>query len=137
MDSEALQQMAESCTAMMDGMTQMMEMQDLMPMDQGQGAMGTMAVMGGMIDAAIPLAGGWWLALSVGLLLAVVGAAVLFVRRRSPAEPASIVLGRRYARGELGREEYLSMRNDLMEGRGSQPDGGRRTRRPADTTASS
>lgn len=63
---------------------------------------------GGSIDA-------WGWAAAIALALALATMAVLILRQRRPvaSEAARGILDRRYARGELTREEYLERRRDL------------------------
>lgn len=79
-------------------------------------------MMNGMMDCAVM---GWLgLLLGVAALVLIVFAAVWLVRqliagaRPVDAAVASVPLGeldRRYARGEIDRETYLSVRRDLTE----------------------
>jgi len=65
----------------------------------------------------------FWLALLVGfgflVYVALRSWSVPAVRGPQAAEDALAILSARYARGEVGREEYLQMRKDLT----STPDG--------------
>jgi putative membrane protein len=54
----------------------------------------------------------FWIAILIGLVLLV---QKLFADRKyeRPESPALDVLGERYAKGEIGREEYLRRRQDI------------------------
>jgi putative membrane protein len=75
------------------------------------GGMGGMGILGGLIA----------LFFFIGIVLAVAAVVVALVRNssssrtatKSGTRPALEVLQERYARGELSREEYLRMREDL------------------------
>lgn len=64
---------------------------------------------------------GWWMFLGGLLWVAFWGAVVYLIvalvrgsgRSSTPEEDAVAILKRRYARGEIGREEYERMRRDL------------------------
>ncbi|MDK3256642.1 SHOCT domain-containing protein [Blastococcus capsensis] len=80
---------------------------------------------GGMMDGGMMMGmmGGWmllWALVGLALLVAGVLAAIWLVKHRSPARdagPASEeVLRRRYAAGEIDREDYLRMQRDLSSG---------------------
>jgi putative membrane protein len=65
----------------------------------------------------------WWPIISTGvfllaatLIFAVIGYAAGETGSSSGAMDARQVLDERYARGEISREEYLRMRNDLRRG---------------------
>ncbi|MDT0276087.1 SHOCT domain-containing protein [Blastococcus goldschmidtiae] len=87
---------------------------------------------GGMMDGGMMgMMGGWmllWALVGVALLVVAVLAATWLVKHRSPARPgmapslpgerdevasAQELLRRRYAAGEIDREEYLRMQRDL------------------------
>ncbi|WP_346620004.1 hypothetical protein [Blastococcus montanus] len=77
---------------------------------------------GGMMDGG--MMGGWmlfWALVGVALLVIAVLAAIRLVRRRPTARPdeaagAQEVLRRRYAAGEIDRDEYVRMQRDLSGG---------------------
>ncbi|GEM_PF-942516 len=87
-----------------------------MPGMMGQGGMGGM--MGWSPPGWLMLA--FWLVIVVGLgLLLVWGMRRLGERSQSPeAEPPLTMLQRRYARGEIGPEEYERIRHDLLRDKG-------------------
>jgi hypothetical protein len=66
---------------------------------------------GGMMGGGSGGRGGWWVAalIAAGLLVALI---VIEVVRRASVSPRRL-LDRRYASGELTREEYLQRRDDL------------------------
>ena len=87
---------------------------------------------GGMMEGGMMgMMGGWmllWALVGVALLVVAVLAAMWLVKHRSPARPdaaptapgkrdeaasAQELLRRRYAAGEIDREEYLRMQRDL------------------------
>lgn len=74
----------------------------------------------GMTDTMNAMMGGWmllWALVGVALLVLAVVAAVWLVQRLSPSQSKDTaeVLRRRYAAGEIDRDEYLAMRDDLSE----------------------
>ena len=80
---------------------------------------------GGMMDGGMMgMMGGWmllWALVGIALLVVVVLAAVWLVKHRAPTQPdaspsAKELLHRRYAAGEIDREEYLRMQRDLSGG---------------------
>ena len=81
---------------------------------------------GGMMDGGMMMGmmGGWmllWALVGLALLVVAVLAAVWLVKHRSPAGPGAgpgpeEVLRRRYAAGEIDREDYLRMQRDLSGG---------------------
>ena len=76
---------------------------------------------GGMMDMMGGMMAGWmllWALVGLALLVLTVLAAIWLARRLSPgrtdeAPGADEVLRRRYAAGEIDREEYLRMQRDL------------------------
>ena len=64
---------------------------------------------------------GWWMFFGGLLWIAVWGAVIYLivalvrgsVRSRTPEDDPVTILKRRYARGELGRDEYQRVRRDL------------------------
>lgn len=110
MDTEALSQMVEQCSTMMASMQQMMD---------GMGGMG--GALGRPPDAMAGAAPTLLIAaISVAVVLLAAAAAYWIGRTRSRAsEPAAAAKGpeeeleRRYAAGDLDREHFLRMRNDL------------------------
>ena len=81
---------------------------------------------GGMMDGGMMMGmmGGWmllWALVGLALLVVAVFAAIWLVKHRSPAGPGvdpgpDEVLRRRYAAGEIDREDYLRMQRDLSGG---------------------
>ncbi|MBJ7450449.1 MAG: hypothetical protein JHC71_00025 [Blastococcus sp.] len=82
---------------------------------------------GGMMDGGMMggwMMGGWmllWALLALALLVVAVLAAIWLVKHLSPARPNAgpapdEVLRRRYAAGEVDREAYLRMQQDLSAG---------------------
>ena len=75
---------------------------------------------GGMMG----MMGGWmllWALLGIALLVVAVLAVIWLVKQRTPTRPdaspgARELLHRRYAAGEIDREEYLRMQRDLSGG---------------------
>jgi putative membrane protein len=75
-------------------------------------------MMDGMMDGMM---GGWmllWVLIGVALLVLAVLAAIWLARRLSPGQRDETpghqeLLRRRYAAGEIDREEYLRMQRDL------------------------
>lgn len=77
---------------------------------------------GGMMEGGMMgMMGGWmllWTLVGIALLVVAVLAAIRLVRHRTPTRPdashsAQELLHRRYAAGEIDREEYLRMQRDL------------------------
>ena len=72
-------------------------------------------------DMMMGMTGGWmvlWALVGLGLVVVAVLGSIWLVTNRSPAHPGSApdaeeVLRRRYAAGEIDREEYLRMQRDL------------------------
>jgi len=115
-DAEALSQMVEQCSTMMASMQQMMDGMDSM------GGMGGMAgALGRGPDATAGAAPIFLVAaISVAVvLLAAVAAYWIGRSRYRVREPAAVAtepeqeLARRYAAGDLDREQFLRIRNDL------------------------
>ena len=110
-----MQEMADQCLEMMGTVGAMMDMHG-----------GADDHAGGMVGMGSMMGMGGAIGLIVLLLVLIVGAALLAVvltRRRSSdvaaaAGSALDELDRRYARGEVERDSYLQMRNDLREARG-------------------
>ena len=78
------------------------------------GMMDMMDMMGGMMAGWMLL----WALVGLALLVLAVLAALWLARRLSPGRPdeavgAEELLRRRYAAGEIDREEYLRMQRDL------------------------
>ena len=80
---------------------------------------------GGMMEGGMMgMMGGWmllWALVGIALLVVAVLAAIWLVKHRTPARPdaatsAEELLRRRYAAGEIDREEYLRMQGDLSGG---------------------
>ncbi|MCZ2818006.1 hypothetical protein [Modestobacter sp. VKM Ac-2984] len=80
---------------------------------------------GGMMeDGMMGMMGGWmllWILVGIALLVVAVLAAVRLVRHHTPTQPdaspsAQELLRRRYAAGEIQREEYLRAQRDLSGG---------------------
>lgn len=80
---------------------------------------------GGMMDGGMMgMMGGWmllWALIGIAVLVVAVLAAIGLVKHRTPTRPdaspsAQELLHRRYATGEIDREEYLRMRRDLSGG---------------------
>ncbi|WP_324276991.1 hypothetical protein [Blastococcus brunescens] len=89
---------------------------------------------GGMMEGGMMGMGGWmllWALVGIALLVVAVLAAIWLVKHRSPARPDAIptapgkrdevasaqeLLRRRYAAGEIDREEYLRVQRDLSGG---------------------
>lgn len=76
---------------------------------------------GGMMDGMGMWMGLWGLLALALLVLAVLGSIWLVRnlpgRRRQPGNSALDELERRYARGEIDRDDYLQRRSDLTRGR--------------------
>lgn len=95
-------------------------------MDYDGGMMGGGMMGGGMMDGGMMMGmmGGWmllWALVGLALLVVAVLAAVWLVKHRSPAGGGAVpgseeVLRRRYAAGEIDREDYLRMQRDLSGG---------------------
>ena len=78
---------------------------------------------GGMMDGDMMMGmmGGWmllWALVGLALLVVAVLGSIWLVKNRSSAHPGPVpdpgeVLRRRYAAGEIDREEYLRMQRDL------------------------
>jgi putative membrane protein len=90
---------------------------------------------GGMMEGGMMgMMGGWmllWALVGIALLVVAVLAAIWLVKHRSPPRPDAVpsapgqrdeapsaqeLLRRRYAAGEIDREEYLRMQRDLSGG---------------------
>ncbi len=121
MSSDHPGEMADQCLEMMRSMGAMMSGAD--GHAGGMDGRGSMMGMGGMTG----MGGGiGFLVLLLLLLLIVVGVAVLafvLIRRRSSDGAADRwraldELDRRYARGEVERDTYLQVRDDLREAHG-------------------
>jgi uncharacterized membrane protein len=117
MDSEAMNQMIEQCSAMMRGMQHMMN------------GTGDMSAMPGPLAASTAMAGmtssaatpSWLVPIAVvaaALFVGSVAVAAVQRRRRGTTPSASSTsaefeLARRYARGEVNPDEYAQIRADL------------------------
>lgn len=115
MDSEAMNQMIEQCSAMMRGMQHMMDgMGNMSAMPAGFASSTEMA---GMTSSAG--AQSWLLPVAVlaaALVIAAIVVAAVQRRRRGTAASATtseVELERRYARGEVDPDEYAQIRADL------------------------
>ena len=91
-------------------------------------------IMDGGMMGMMGMMGGWmllWGLVGIALLVVAVLAAIWLVKQRTPARPdaasrgpgqrgeapsAQELLRRRYAAGEIDREDYLRMQRDLSEG---------------------
>lgn len=126
MSADEMQQMAEQCMETMQGMVGMMgghgqagAMPDGNAMGGGMGGMMGMGSMGSMMGIA-----GWFGLVVLGLLLAGVIAllAIVLTKKRRSEELAGAgpldELDRRYARGDVDRDTYLQIRDDLHQARG-------------------
>ena len=117
MDSEAMNQMIEQCSAMMRGMQHMMD--GLENMSAMPGASASSTAMAGMTSSVG--AQSWLLPVAVVAAALFIGALVVAaVQRRRRGTPTSatstsaeIELARRYARGEVNPDEYAQIRADI------------------------
>ena len=84
------------------------------------GMMIMMSMMGGVPFAGMPMMGMGGVALVWLVVLVAIGAFLIWLLRRAPAErsnDAMDILQRRYAAGEVSRDDYERMRDELRRDR--------------------